>query len=174
MDIYDFYVKSNTGETIEMRQYQGKVLLIVNTAIKCGFTKQYTALETLYQKFQSQGFEVLDFPCNQFMNQAPGSDESIDEFCTLNYQTSFTRFSKVKVNGKEADPLFVWLKQQKPVDKTQEKPKATDKLLQALHSQGDIAWNFCKFLIDRNGNVVERYAPSYDPEAIEKDIQSII
>ncbi len=177
MNIYDFTVKNNKGEVVSLSQYKGKVLLIVNTATKCGLTPQYEGLETLYSKFKSEGFEILDFPCNQFMNQAPGSDDKITEFCTLKYHTTFPRFSKVDVNGKNADPLFVWLKDQAPEDQGDENTKAFErmnKLLKPFAKPGDIKWNFGKFLIDRNGNVNVRYSPAYPPEQLESIVAKLI
>ncbi len=177
MNVYDFEVKNNKGELISLSVYKGRVLLIVNTAIKCGLTPQYKELENLYQKFHSQGLEILDFPCNQFLGQAPGSNEKIQEFCSLNYNTTFTRFSKVDVNGKNADPLFVWLKKEAPEDYGDENTKSFEskvKVLKPFAKQGDIKWNFGKFLIDQNGNVNARYSPAYKPEKLENKIQNLL
>ncbi len=127
MSIYDFTVKDNHGETVSLKNYEGKVLLIVNTATKCGLTPQYTMLQELYTKYRDSGFEILDFPCNQFMNQAPENDAGISEFCSLNYGTTFPRFAKIEVNGKNASPLYVWLKEQAPEDKGDEETKAFEK-----------------------------------------------
>lgn len=157
MDIYDFTVKDAKGNEVDLSKYKGQVLLIVNTATGCGFTPQYEGLEKLYRQYHDQGFEVLDFPCNQFLNQAPGSDEEIANFCTLKYDTTFPRFKKVDVNGKDAIPLFKWLKQQK----------------KGLLG-GAIKWNFTKFLVDRNGKVVNRYAPATPPSKIEEDIKKLL
>lgn len=151
MNIYDFTVTDNKGNPVSLGQYSGKVLLIVNTATRCGLTPQYEGLEALYEKYRGQGFEILDFPCNQFAFQAPGSAEKIDSFCKLRYDTKFPRFAKIKVNGKDADPLYVYLKAQKP---------------------GMIQWNFAKFLIDRQGNVVGRFAPSEKPHTLESAIEA--
>lgn len=153
MSLYDITVKDKRGNDVSLSEYRGKVLLIVNTATKCGLTPQYDGLEALYEKYHDQGFEVLDFPCNQFAFQAPGSAEQIDNFCTLKFNTKFPRFAKVKVNGKDADPLYVYLKQEKP---------------------GRIAWNFAKFLIDRNGNVVDRFSPQDIPEKLESAIEKYL
>ncbi len=150
MSVYDFTVKNNVGEDVSLSQYKGKVLLVVNTATKCGLTPQYEGLESLYEKYHDQGFEILDFPCNQFAFQAPGSAEAIDSFCTLKYNTKFPRFEKIKVNGKDAAPLYVYLKEQKP---------------------GRIQWNFAKFLIDREGNVVDRFSPAEKPETLMDSIE---
>ena len=176
-NIYDFTVKNNKGETVSLSQYRGKALLVVNTATKCGLTPQYEALETLYQKHKGEGFEILDFPCNQFLSQAPGTDEKIEEFCTLNYHTTFPRFSKIDVNGKNADPLFIWLKEQAPEDQGDENTDSFEskvKVLKPFAEPGDIKWNFGKFLIDRNGNVKARYSPAYRPEQLENDIKKLL
>ena len=150
MNIYDFTVTDNQGSPVSLSEYRDKVLLIVNTATKCGLTPQYEGLEALYEKYHEQGFEILDFPCNQFAFQAPGSAEKIDSFCRLRYNTKFPRFAKIKVNGKDAAPLYQFLKEQKP---------------------GRIQWNFAKFLIDRNGNVTERFAPSVKPAELEERLK---
>lgn len=177
MNIYDFTVKNNKGESISLSQYKGKVLLIVNTATKCGLTPQYEALEALYKKLNSKGFEVLDFPCNQFLKQAPGTDEEIANFCALNYDTTFPLFAKIDVNGKNADPLFVWLKEQAPEDKGDEESKSFEgkvKILKPFAKPEDIKWNFGKFLIDKEGNVVARYSPAYIPEKLESEIEELL
>lgn len=153
MSVYDFTVKDKKGNDVSLSEYKGKVLLIVNTATKCGLTPQYDALEALYEKYHDQGFEILDFPCNQFLAQAPGTVEEIDSFCTLRFNTKFPRFGKIKVNGKEADPLYVYLKEQKP---------------------GRIEWNFAKFLIDREGNVVERVSSKTKPETMTESIEKLL
>lgn len=173
MNVYDFTVKNNQGNEVSLKEYEGKVLLIVNTATKCGLTPQYEAIESLYQEYQNQGFVVLDFPCNQFMKQAPGSAEEIDSFCSLNYNTTFPRFQKIDVNGSEAEPLYVWLKEQAPKDKNDDKSKSFAKkvkLLTLKNKAEDIKWNFGKFLIDRQGNVIARYAPTYDLENLKQEI----
>lgn len=177
MNVYDFTVKNNKGESVSLSRYKGKVLLIVNTATKCGLTPQYEALEALYQQFKSEGLEILDFPCNQFMNQAPGTDDKIEEFCSLNYHTTFPRFSKIDVNGKGADPLFIWLKKQASEDSGDENTKAFERINKALKpfaDPSDIKWNFGKFLIDRNGNVAARYSPAYRPEKLGSDIKKLL
>ena len=157
MRLYDFTVKDNKGNNVSMQDYKDKVLLIVNTATGCGFTPQYTLLQELYEKYHSQGFEILDFPCNQFGNQAPGGDKEISEFCTLNYRTSFDQFSKIDVNGENADPLFKYLKKQK-----------------RGFLGGNIKWNFTKFLVDREGNVVDRFAPNTSPDKFENKIKNLL
>ncbi|MDR1687672.1 MAG: glutathione peroxidase [Clostridiales bacterium] len=177
MLIYDFTVKDNKGEDFSLSEYKGKVLLIVNTATKCGLTPQYSALEELYKKYGEKGLVILDFPCNQFMNQAPGSDEEISEFCTLNYNTTFPRFRKIDVNGKNADPLYVWLKEQKPEDLGDAKTKSFEnkvKLFKPLAKTGDIKWNFGKFLVGKNGEVIARYSPAYLPEQLDADIAKLL
>ena len=148
MTVYDFKVLDQRGNEVSLSQYQGKVLLIVNTATKCGFTPQYDALEKMYEELKDQGFEILDFPCNQFFRQAPGSDEEINAFCTMKFNTKFTRFKKIEVRGDNADPLYKWLITQNEKGK----PQA-------------IKWNFTKFLINKSGEVVARYAPTDKPES---------
>ena len=157
MSIYDYSVLDNNDKNIHLSEYKGKVLLIVNTATGCGFTPQYKGLEKLYEKYNKDGFEILDFPCNQFAGQAPGTDSEIEEFCTLHYNTTFKRFKKIKVNGKDEEPLYTFLKSQK-------KSMLGER----------IKWNFTKFLVDRNGSVVERYAPNDTPEEIEKDLIKLL
>lgn len=147
MNIYNFKVLSQQGEEVSLKKFEGKVLLVVNTATKCGFTKQYDALEAMYEELKDQGFEILDFPCNQFFRQAPGTDEEINEFCSLHFNTKFTRFKKNDVKGKNADPLYKWLITQNEKGKPQ-----------------SIKWNFTKFLINRQGEVVARFAPTDKPE----------
>lgn len=157
MSIYDFTVLNTKKEPVSMAEYKGKVLLVVNTATGCGFTPQYEGLESLYKKYKDQGFVVLDFPCNQFANQAPGTEDEIVSFCQMKYNVSFPQFAKIKVNGDEANALYKWLKEQKG----------------GFFSKA-IKWNFTKFLVDREGNVVERYAPTTKPEKIEKDILKLL
>jgi len=147
MTIYDFSVLDQQGNEVSLSKYKGKVLLVVNTATKCGFTPQYEALENMYEELKDQGFEILDFPCNQFFRQAPGTDEEINSFCTLKYHTKFTRFKKIEVLGDKKSPLYAWLITQNEKNK----PKA-------------VKWNFTKFLINRNGEVVERFEPKDKPE----------
>ena len=155
--LYDFTVSDQADQPVSLHDYEGKVVLIVNTATGCGLTPQYQGLQELYDKYKDQGFEILDFPCNQFMRQAPGSAEEINTFCTLNYQTTFPRFAKIKVNGKEAEPLFDWLKQEKsgPLG-------------------ARIEWNFAKFLINREGQVVERFSSKTDPLKLEEAINTLL
>ena len=150
MTIYDFNVLSQKGEEVSLRDYEGKVLLVVNTATKCGFTPQYEALESMYEEFKDKGFEILDFPCDQFFHQAPGTDEEINQVCSLRFNTKFPRFKKCNVKGKDIIPLYYWLTTQN------EKGK-----------QKNIKWNFTKFLINRKGEVVARYAPTEKPESFK-------
>lgn len=157
MSIYDYVVKNRKNEDVSLSNYKGKVLLIVNTATGCGFTPQYEGLENLYKKYHEKGLEILDFPCNQFGNQAPGTADEIHEFCQLKYNTSFDQFSKIDVNGENESPLYTFL-------------KGTKKGL--LNS--NIKWNFTKFLVDKEGNVVERYASTVTPEKIEKKIVELL
>lgn len=157
MNIYDISVKNNNGEDVSISEYKGSVILIVNTATGCGFTPQYEGLQQLYDNYKDSGLEILDFPCNQFGNQAKGSDEEINSFCSLNYNTTFKRFKKIEVNGANEDSLFKFLKS--------EKSGVLGK---------KIKWNFTKFLVDRNGNVVERFGPNVKPKDIEEYIKKLI
>ena len=156
--VQDFDVKTPGGGTEKLADHAGKVLLIVNVASKCGFTPQYTGLEALYRKYKDRGFEVLAFPCNQFGQQEPGNAEEIASFCSLNYDVTFPVFAKIEVNGPGADPLYEHLKKQAP----------------GLMGLTSIKWNFTKFLVDRSGKVVRRYAPTTKPEDIEKDIEALL
>ena len=157
MSIFDFTAKDVHGKEHRLSDYRGKVLLVVNTATHCGFTPQYTALQELYEKYQDQGFVVLDFPCDQFGNQAPGTSLEVHQACVARFAITFPQFEKVDVNGEDAHPLFVYLK----------------KALPGLMGEG-IKWNFTKFLIDRQGNPVKRYAPQTTPESLEKDILELL
>ena len=179
--IYDFSVKDRKGKEVSLREYANEVVLIVNTATKCGFTPQYEELEKLYEKYRSQDFVILDFPCNQFGQQAPGTDESIHEFCKLNFGTEFPRFKKVKVNGEDADPLFKFLQEQKGfAGWDMEHPIAH--ILDDMLSKEDpdykekpsIKWNFTKFLVDKKGMVVARFEPTEKFENIEKKIEELL
>lgn len=156
-NLYDFTVKAQDGSDSPLSQYAGKVVLVVNTATGCGLTPQYEGLQKLYDSYKDQGFVILDFPCNQFAGQAPGSAEEINTFCSLNYQTTFPRFAKIKVNGKEAEPLYDWLKSEKS----------------GLLGKR-IEWNFAKFLIDREGNVVQRFSSKSEPEKMVVDIEALL
>ncbi|MEG0077898.1 glutathione peroxidase [Anaerorhabdus sp.] len=181
MKIYEFNVMTPKGETISIGQYEGKVLLIVNTATKCGFTPQYEELEAIYKKYHDLGLEILDFPCNQFHNQAPGTDEEIQEFCSLNYGTTFPRFAKIEVNGENAEELYKYLKHEKGFAGFNPKHKITAKLEEILmkvnpkyKESPEIKWNFTKFLIDRDGNVVERFEPTEDLAVVEEKIKELL
>ena len=156
--IADFNVTTNHGEELNLGDKKGNVLLVVNTASKCGFTPQYDGLEAVYQKYKDRGFEVLGFPCNQFGNQEPGNADEIEQFCKLNYGVTFPLMEKVEVNGDDASPLFDWMKEE----------------AKGLFGSTSIKWNFTKFLIDRDGNVVRRYAPNDRPERIAKDIEKLL
>jgi glutathione peroxidase len=156
--IGDFSAKDIDGQQKTLADYKGKVLLVVNTASKCGFTPQYKGLEELQHKFRDKGFDVLGFPCDQFGNQEPGDENEIKNFCALNYDVSFPMFAKIEVNGPNAHPLYQWLKGEKA----------------GFLGTEAIKWNFTKFLIDREGNVVKRYAPTDTPAKIEKDIAKLV
>ena len=158
MTVYDFTVKGISGQDVPLESFKGKVLLIVNTATACGFTPQYTGLQKLYDSYSKKGFEILDFPCNQFAHQASGTESEINNFCTVRYKTAFPRFAKIKVNGQDESPLYGFLKSRK----------------KGLLGSKKIKWNFTKFLIDREGNVVGRYGPTKKPEAMEADIKRIL
>ena len=156
--IADFTVTTNRGETLDLATKQGKVLLIVNTASKCGFTPQYDGLEELYQQFKDKDFEVLGFPCNQFGAQEPGSADEIAEFCKVNFGVTFPLMAKIDVNGPDASPLYDWMKKEK----------------KGLMGSTSIKWNFTKFLINREGNVVKRYGPQDTPKSIARDIEKLL
>jgi glutathione peroxidase len=156
--VYDFSCETANGEQRPLQEFRGKVLLVVNTASKCGFTPQFEGLEALYKKYRDKGLEVLGFPCNQFAKQDPGTNDEIQEFCQLNYGVSFPMFGKIEVNGAGADPLFKHLKEEAP----------------GLLGSKQIKWNFTKFLVDANGQVVKRYAPKDKPRDIEKDIAELL
>ena len=157
MTIYEFTVKDAQGVEVNLSDYKGKVLLIVNTATRCGFTPQYDGLQNLYEEYQASGLEILDFPCNQFAHQAPGTEEEIVSFCQLKYNVTFKQFAKIEVNGKNEHPLYTFLK-----------------LQQGGTLGSKIKWNFTKFLVDRDGNVVKRYDPTVKPEDIKKDIMELL
>ena len=179
MSIYDYTVKSRSGEDVSISNYKGKVLVIVNTATGCGFTPQYKGLEDLYKKYHDEGLEILDFPCNQFGKQAPGSDDEIHEFCQFKYNTSFDQFSKIDVNGENESPLFTYIKSQKAEDviegmKNKIAMKSIEKISTTAKNPEDVKWNFTKFLVDREGNVVERYSPTFKPEDMENKIKELL
>ena len=156
--IYDFTVNDIHGKPVKLDRYRGKVMLVVNTASECGFTPQYKGLEAVYEKLHDKGLEVLGFPCNQFGGQEPGSEKEIAQFCELNYGVTFPMFAKVDVNGNNTAPLYKFLKSEKP----------------GLLGSEAIKWNFTKFLVDREGNVVKRYAPNDTPESIAKDVEKVL
>lgn len=178
MSYYDFTVTRPDGSSQSLSDFKGKVLLIVNTATGCGFTPQYEDLERIYAAYRDKDFEILDFPCNQFANQAPGTDEEIHEFCTLKFGTEFPQFKKIDVNGDTADPLFVALATEKPFEGFGSglKAKGLQKFADANNKQfGEktyIGWNFTKFLIDREGNLVARFEPTVDMAEVESAIQA--
>ena len=179
MSIYDLKVKTRKGEDFDLSSLKGRVSLVVNTATGCGFTPQYEAIEKLYEKYHDKGFEVLDFPCNQFGHQAPGDNDEIHEFCTAKYQTQFDQFAKIDVNGENASPVFVELKKEQPNEevkgiKNKMAMKAIAKISTTCKEKGDIAWNFTKFLVDKDGHAVKRYDPTFDPSGIEKDILELL
>ena len=157
MSVYDYKVKDAAGAEISLSDYEGKVLLIVNTATGCGFTPQYEGLQDLYEKYAEQGLEILDFPCNQFGHQAPGSEEEIVDFCQTRYGVTFKQFAKIDVNGDNEIPLYTYLKEQKGGVMGKK-----------------IKWNFTKFLVDRKGNVIGRFAPTVKPEEIEGQIKEVL
>ena len=157
MSIFDYSIKDRNEKEVSLKEFKGKVLIIVNTATGCGFTPQYEGLENLYKKYHEKGLEILDFPCNQFGNQAPGTADEIHEFCQLKYNTSFDQFAKIDVNGENEEPLYTFLK------------GAKKGLINS-----NIKWNFTKFLVDKEGNVVERYASTVTPEKIEKKIVELL
>lgn len=157
MNIYDYKVKEGNGNTVSMKEYEGKVLLIVNSATGCGFTPQYDGLQDLYEKYQTSGFEILDFPCNQFANQASGSNEEIASFCSIRYGITFKQFAKIEVNGANEEPLYTYLKSK-----------------QGGVMGSKIKWNFTKFLVDRKGNVVERFAPVTTPDKIDEKVKELL
>ena len=181
MRFYDFEAKDALGVTVKMQEYEGKVVLIVNTATECGFTPQYDELQDLYEKYQDQGLEILDFPCNQFGNQAPGSDEEIVSFCDSRYGITFTHFSKIDVNGENALPLFKYLQNEKGFEGFHPEHPLTGILNSVLSGANpnyndtpDIKWNFTKFLIDRAGNVIARFEPTENMNVIEEKIKGLL
>ena len=180
MNVYDFSVKNRSGRSESLSQYKGKVLLIVNTATGCGFTPQYDELEAIYKDYSQKGFEILDFPCNQFANQAPGTDEEIHSFCKLRFGTTFPQFSKIDVNGENADPLFKWL-----TDNTKFEGFGSSEMGNMLAGvlekfdknyadNSSVKWNFTKFLIDKNGNIIKRFEPTASLDIVRKEIESLL
>lgn len=177
--IYDFKPLGNKGAEVDFAQYEGKVLLIVNTASKCGFTPQYDGLEALYQKYKDRGLVVIGFPCDQFAGQEPGSNEQIEEFCRLNHGVTFPLMAKSDVNGANANPVFEYLKDQAPTEEyVGLKAKASAKLFntisKSVEKPSDIKWNFTKFLVSRDGSTVKRFPPTTEPKDFEKDIEKML
>ena len=170
--VYDFVVKDRQGKEVSLSDYRGKVLLIVNTATGCGFTPHYEPLEAMYKELKEQGFEILDFPCNQFAHQAPGSDDEIHEFCTLKFVTEFPQFAKIDVNGETADPLFAYLATEKPFEgfgkglRNAALNKFSKMNNKAFGDKAYIRWNFTKFLVNREGKVVARFEPTVDMKVV--------
>ena len=177
--IYEFKTHSNKGAEVDLAQYEGKVLMIVNTASKCGFTPQYDGLEALYQKYKDQGLVIIGFPCDQFAGQEPGSNEEIAEFCRINHGVTFPLMAKTEVNGANAEPIFEYLKSQAPTEEYNGlKAKAAAKLFKTIsksvEKDSDIKWNFTKFLVNRDGTSIKRYAPTTTPEEIETDLEVML
>ncbi len=179
-NVYDFTVKDRSGNAVSLSDYQGKVLLIVNTATGCGFTPHYEPLEEMYRDLKDKGFEILDFPCNQFANQAPGSDDEIHDFCTIKFGTEFPQFKKIDVNGETADPLFAWLATEKPFQgfgkglKFAALNKFTEMNNKKFGDKAYIKWNFTKFLVDREGNVIARFEPTVDMKEVRKAVEAAL
>lgn len=177
--VYDFTVKGLNNEDVSLKDYSGKVLLIVNTATKCGFTPQYKELQALYEKYQARGFEVLDFPCNQFGEQAPGTNEEIHDFCTGTYNTTFARFAKIDVNGENEAPIFKFLKEKQGFKGFETENNETGKMMDQMMSRrdpgykdkSDIKWNFTKFLVNKKGEVIARFEPSDSMMKLETAIR---
>ncbi len=180
MGFYDQSVMTATGEEISMKEYEGKVVLIVNTATGCGFTPHYKDIEDMYEKYHDKGFEVIDVPCNQFAGQTPGTDDEIHEFCTLKYNTQFPQMKKSDVNGEDAIPLFKYLKEQKGFEGFGKGPKALamkamlSKIDKDYKNNPEIKWNFTKFIVDRNGNVVARFEPTAKMSDVDKCVADLI
>lgn len=179
--IYDFTVKDNKAGDVSLAEYKGKVLLIVNTATACGFTPQYSELEALYEAYSDKGFEILDFPCNQFGAQAPGTDEEIHQFCTVNFGTKFPRFTKIEVNGENESPLYTYLKSQKGFagfDPAHPLTKILDEMFSKADpdyaEKPDVKWNFTKFLVDQEGRVVARFEPTATKEVLAPAIEALL
>ncbi len=178
--IYDLKVKDRKGNDVNLSDYAGKVLLIVNTATGCGFTPHYEPLEAMYKDLRDKGFEILDFPCNQFANQAPGSEDEIHEFCTLKFGTDFPQFAKIDVNGENADPLFAYLATEKPFEgfgkgiKNAALNKFADMNNKKFGDKAYIKWNFTKFLVDQNGKVIARFEPTVDVADVRKAVEALL
>ena len=174
--VYDFTVKDRKGNEVSLKAYAGKVLLIVNTATGCGFTPHYEPLEAMYKEYREQGFEILDFPCNQFANQAPGSEDEIHQFCTVKFGADFPQFKKIDVNGETADPLFAFLATEKPFEgfgkglKNAALNKYADMNNKQFGDKAYIKWNFTKFLVDREGKVIARFEPTKDMQEVKNAV----
>lgn len=179
-NVYDFTVKDRSGNDVKLNKYEGNVLLIVNTATGCGFTPHYEPLEAMYKEFRDKGFEILDFPCNQFANQAPGSEDEIHQFCTLKFGTEFPQFAKIDVNGENAAPLFAYLATEKPFAgfgkgiKNAALNKFADLNNKKFGDKAYIKWNFTKFLIDRTGKAIARFEPTTDMAEVRKAVEELI
>ena len=179
MSIFNYSIIDRNGKKVSLKDYKGKVLIIVNTATGCGFTPQYEGLEKLYKEYHNKGLEIIDIPCNQFGNQAPGTDDEIHNFCALKYNTSFDQFAKADVNGENELKLFTYLKEQIKEDivegmKNKMAMKAVEKISKTTKVDGDIKWNFTKFIVDKEGKVVGRYSPTYKPEDLEEKIKELL
>ena len=180
MGFYDQSVTTAAGEEISMKDFEGKVVLVVNTATGCGFTPHYKDIEAMYEKYHDKGFEVVDVPCNQFAGQTPGTDDEIHEFCTLNYNTQFPQMKKADVNGENAIPLFKYLKEQKGFEGFGKGPKALamgamlSKIDKDYKNNPEIKWNFTKFIVDRSGNVVARFEPTEKMEKVDECVKSLL
>ena len=181
MNVYDFNVISQDGKEVSLADYRGKALLIVNTATGCGFTPQYNELQKMYQEYQEKGFEILDFPCNQFGEQAPGSDDEIHEFCTLRYKITFPQFTKIDVNGENAIPLYKWLTENTTFagfDKLHPIGLILGQMLKKqdpdYKNSGSIKWNFTKFLIDRNGEIAARFEPTASMKKVQAAVEEVL
>ena len=178
--VYDFTVKDRQGQDVSLAEYKDKALLIVNTATGCGFTPHYEPLEAMYADLKDRGFEILDFPCNQFANQAPGSDDEIHEFCTLKFGTEFPQFTKIDVNGESADPLFAYLATEKPFAgfgkglKNAALNKFAEKNNKKYGDKAYIKWNFTKFLVDREGHVIARFEPTVDMKEVRAAVEAAL
>ena len=181
MSIYDYKVKEQSGAEVSLKEYEGNVVLIINSATECGFTPQYDELQKMYEEYKDKGFTILDFPCNQFGNQAPGSDQEISSFCSMRYGITFPVFSKIEVNGENAIPLYQYLVKEKGFagfDEENDKAELLHNMMSAnnpnYQNEPDIKWNFTKFLIDRNGTVVERFEPTADFKRINEKVKELL
>ncbi|MEE3487361.1 MAG: glutathione peroxidase [Bulleidia sp.] len=180
MGFYDYSVTNRQGEEVSMKQFEGKVVLVVNTATGCGFTPQYKPLEEMYEKYHAQGLEILDIPCNQFAGQTPGTDDEVHEFCTLKYDTKFDQMHKSDVNGENELPLYTYLKSQQGFKGFGAGPKAMGmsvmlkKIDKDYKNNPNIKWNFTKFLVDRNGSVVQRFEPTEDMKKVEEAVKALL